>query len=111
MPKIKGHNVMLCLFIIQGHLNVKFLNKKNVFSHRLHIPIIKRNHHCILDVLISVHILGFLIQCVSIWFLQVAKMIMVDAIAFWSPGRYFTLLFACFRVSDLFLYVFCRSPR
>ena len=36
-----------------------------LFYHRLHVPSIKRNHHGILDILISVHFLGFLTKCVE----------------------------------------------
>ena len=46
-------------FIVQGHLKANVFIKKNVFSHRLHIPSIERNPYGILDILISVHFEAF----------------------------------------------------
>ena len=51
---------MLCFNIVQGHLKVNFLSKNIVFSYRLHILGIERNHYVFLDILIIVHFLGFL---------------------------------------------------
>ena len=65
MPERISQNTFLCFFIVQGHLEVKFAYQKYIFSHRLHIPSIKRNYHGILDILISVHCRGFLSQCVK----------------------------------------------
>ena len=60
MPE-KGGTIMSCFFIVQGHLKLIFFIKNNVFTHRLHIPRIERNHYGILDILIIVH---FLTQCI-----------------------------------------------
>ena len=56
MPEKKRSKYYVVFFhssrSFEGHI---FFIKKKVFSHRLHIPIIERNHDGTLDILISVH--------------------------------------------------------
>ena len=57
--------VMALNFLKTMLFDILFLHTcpKNVFPHRLHIASIKRNHHGILDILISVRFWGFLTKC------------------------------------------------